>query len=69
MISQQAITWTNIDPDLCPHMVSLGHNDFTLSAADIEILQVNLVSTNAADVLAPCTTRALIQYKDVVLPV
>ena len=25
-IRQQAITWTNIDPDLCLQMVSLGHN-------------------------------------------
>ena len=24
---QQAITWANIDPDLCRHMVSLGHNE------------------------------------------
>ena len=25
-ISQQAITWTNVDLDPCCHMVSLGHN-------------------------------------------
>ena len=25
----QAITWTNVDPDLCHHMVSLGHNGLT----------------------------------------
>ena len=23
---QQAITWANVDPDLCYHMASLGHN-------------------------------------------
>ena len=23
----QAITWANVDPDLCHHMVSLGHNE------------------------------------------
>ena len=23
----QAITWTNIDPDLCCHMVSQGHSE------------------------------------------
>ena len=23
----QAITWTNVDPDLCRHMVLLGHNE------------------------------------------
>ena len=22
-----AITWANVDPDLCSHMVSLGHNE------------------------------------------
>ena len=26
---QQAITWANFDPDLCRHMVSLGHNELT----------------------------------------
>ena len=25
---QQAITWANLDPDLCHHMVSLSRNDF-----------------------------------------
>ena len=25
-VRQQAITWANVDPDLCRHMVSLGHN-------------------------------------------
>ena len=24
---QQAITWGNIDPDLCPYMESLGHKE------------------------------------------
>ena len=24
---QQAITWANVDPDLCRHIVSLGHNE------------------------------------------
>ena len=26
---QQAITWANVDPDLCRHMASLGHNELT----------------------------------------
>ena len=26
-IRQQAITWTNVDPVLCRHMASLGHNE------------------------------------------
>ena len=25
-VRQQAITWANVDPDLCHHMVALGHN-------------------------------------------
>ena len=28
-IRQQAITWADIDPELCHHMVSLGHNELT----------------------------------------
>ena len=28
-VKQQAISWANIDPDLCRHMVSLGHNELT----------------------------------------
>ena len=30
-VRQQAITWANVDPDLCPHMASLGHNDLKSS--------------------------------------
>ena len=26
---QQAITWANVDPVLCSHMMSLGHNELT----------------------------------------
>ena len=26
---QQVITWANVDPDTCCHMVPLGHNDLT----------------------------------------
>ena len=26
----EAITWANVDPDLCYHMASLGHSDFIL---------------------------------------
>ena len=26
---QQAITWANVDPDLCRHMASLGHNELS----------------------------------------
>ena len=26
---QQAVTWTNIDPDICHHMAPLGYNGLT----------------------------------------
>ena len=26
-VRQQAITWANVDPDLCRHMALLGHNE------------------------------------------
>ena len=29
-VRQQAITWANVDPDLCCHMASLGHHELTL---------------------------------------
>ena len=28
-VRQQAITWTTVDPDLCHHKASLGHNELT----------------------------------------
>ena len=30
-VRQQAITWANVDPDLCRQMASLGHNELTMS--------------------------------------
>ena len=30
-VRQQAITWDNDDPDLCLHMVSLGHNELNFN--------------------------------------
>ena len=27
--NRQAITWTNVDPDLCRHMVPLDHNELS----------------------------------------
>ena len=29
-MGHQAITWTDVDPDLCCHMGSLGHNELIL---------------------------------------
>ena len=28
-VRHQAITWANVDPDLCRDVVSLGHNELT----------------------------------------
>ena len=33
-VRQQAITWANIDPDLCHHMAPLGPNDLNQSIID-----------------------------------
>ena len=30
-VRQQAITWANVEPDLCRHMASLGHNELNKS--------------------------------------
>ena len=29
VVRQQAITWANVDPDLCHHLASLGHNELS----------------------------------------
>ena len=29
-VRQQAVTWTNVDTDLCHHMVSQGHNELSV---------------------------------------
>ena len=31
----KAITWANVDPDLCHQIASLGHSELILSDADI----------------------------------
>ena len=40
-VRQQAITWTNVDPDLCHHMVHvlLGHNDLSC----IKVINTNIL--------------------------
>ena len=34
---QQAITWANVDPDLCRYMVSLGQNEFEYIIVCIDV--------------------------------
>ena len=31
----KAIIWANVDPDLCRHMASLGHNELRRNARDV----------------------------------
>ena len=40
-VRQQAITWTNVDPDLCTHMASPGHNKLTYSEVQRSPLMAN----------------------------
>ena len=39
---QNAITWENIDPHLCPHMASLGHNELILNPSCTELFRGNI---------------------------
>ena len=39
-ISQQAITWSNVDPDLLCHMVSLGYNGLRIKIHDDAISNI-----------------------------
>ena len=32
---QQAITWADVDPDLCHHMASLGNNELNRLHAEL----------------------------------
>ena len=41
-VRQQAITRVNVDPDLCRHMVSLGHNDLIFSQNTFEFMSCNI---------------------------
>ena len=34
--ANKAITWANVDPDLCGHMASLGHNEFSTELIEDE---------------------------------
>ena len=36
---QQDITWANVDPDLCHHMISIGHNYLFCSTSAINTLR------------------------------
>ena len=34
-IKQQAIAWTDIDPDLCRHKASLGHSELKMTVLHV----------------------------------
>ena len=43
--NKQAITWANVDPDLCHHMASLGHNESTQCGITISWFNITLYCT------------------------
>ena len=53
---QEAITCTSVDPDLCPHMMSLGHNELNYG-----MLLLWLESTDIAVWCIPCNVSKLIR--------
>ena len=58
-IRQQAITWANVDQDLCRHMASLGHIELThcgLATPCSDMDRVNIGSVNG---LVPDGTKPL----------
>ena len=42
-IRQQAITWANVDPELCHHMVLLGHNELNIQFIQLSNSYTTLV--------------------------
>ena len=62
-----AITWANVDPDLCRHMASLGHNEFSSKASTHITLNISgsclyRTSTSRYVVNAPVTYFWLLGY-------
>ena len=41
-IRQRAITWTNVKPDLCHHMASLGHNELMFARQCLECAYISI---------------------------
>ena len=58
-IRQQAITWTNVDQDLCRHMAPLGHNELTFQVMVplIYTIRYSVITVSAED-LAHNSARA-----------
>ena len=48
VVRQQAITWANVDPDLCHHMASLGLNELIQIFLDKWYVVIGLFSINEA---------------------
>ena len=55
-VRQQAITWTNVDPDLCRHMVSLGQNELTHCHAYKQLWEHLFLSIRPSVRLSVCHT-------------
>ena len=46
-VRQQAITWANVDPDLCCHMMALGHNELTYIPAWVNNMPIKVWGRNS----------------------
>ena len=42
----EAITWANVDPDLCRHIASLGHNELSHHLTDDQSAMVQIITTD-----------------------
>ena len=59
-IRQQAITWANVDPVLCHHIESLGHNELTHWGRVMNIYVSKLIVTGSDNGLSPGRLQAII---------
>ena len=65
-IRQQAITWASVDPDLCPHMVSLSHNELNL--ANVPEILVMTEMTQRSQLIWSSTNILLNSYSLALCP-
>ena len=54
---QQAITWANVDPDLCRQMASLGHNELNEFSMQRQCGKLNFWSTRAKTDVTWCSIQ------------
>ena len=68
-VSQQAITWANVDQDLCRHMASLGHNELTDAYVRIDFVPFWWCSYVTNNLVKTCSDCSLlyIQPQDIII--